>query len=223
MCGRFTLTLDVNDLKDIVGLEEMPKDYQPRFNIAPSQPVAVLTSYPQPQLEMMRWGLIPFWAKDKSIGNRLINARAETVAEKPAFRNAFASRRCLILADGFYEWQRTGGKRGSQPYYFQTKDNPLFAFAGLWETWDPKNGEPVRSCTIITTQANEVVSPVHERMPVILPQERWADWIETQARDELLAMLQPFPPERLEAFPVSPEVNNPAVESPLLVEPWGGA
>ena len=223
MCGRFTLTLDVNDLKEIIGLEEVPKDYQPRFNIAPTQPVAVLTQYPNPQFEMMRWGLIPFWAKDPSIGNRLINARAETVAEKPAFRSAFASRRCLILADGFYEWQRTNGKKGtSRPYYFQAKDNPLFAFAGLWETWNTPDGKPLRSCTIITTQANEVVQPIHERMPVILPQERWVDWIETQGQEDLLLMLRPFPPERLDTFPVSPEVNNPAVDTPLCVKPWDG-
>ena len=223
MCGRFTLTLDVSDLKDAIGLQEVPEDYQPRFNVAPTQKIAVLTQFPKPQLEMMRWGLIPSWAKDMAIGNRMINARAETVAEKPAFRKSFATRRCLILADGFYEWQRSDGKKGpSQPYYFQSKANPVFAFAGLWDVWTQPNGDPLHSCTIITTEANEVVRPVHERMPVILSKERWADWLEAQSTEDLLMMLRPLPPEQLDGIPVNPEVNNPAVDTPLCVQPWGG-
>jgi putative SOS response-associated peptidase YedK len=224
MCGRFTLTVSAEDLQAELGLQSVPPEYQPRFNVAPTQPVAVLDEFPAQSLELMRWGLVPSWADDPAIGNRLINARAETVAEKPAFRKAFVNRRCLILADGFYEWQAAAGKKGpKQPYYFRSPAERVIAFAGLYEVWYPKDGEPLKSCTIITTAANERVSPVHDRMPVILPREAWADWLKPkQTIDQLVDYLRPYPTERMEAFPVSLQVNNPAVDAPTCLEPWGG-
>src|SRR5262249_41276153 len=150
-----------------------------------------------------RWGLIPSWAKDKKIGARLINARAETVAEKPAFRSAFKHRRCLIPADGFFEWKNEGGRK--QPYYITLQDGGLFALAGLWEEWHSGAGEVMPSCTIITTEANEVVRPLHERMPVILEVTGYADWLDPTAKSKeaLLSLLRPFPAERMRAYPVS--------------------
>ena len=222
MCGRFTLTVSADDLKDAVGLEIVPSEYQPRYNIAPTQPVAVVRSFPPKELEMMRWGLVPSCAKDPSIGNRLINARAETLTEKPAFRSAFAKRRCLILMDGFFEWKRGEGKGArSQPYWFTPGDGKVAAFAGLYELWFHKEDEPLVSCTIITTEANDVVRPVHDRMPVILPRERWSDWLEGSSPDQLLALLRPANLS-LEAVPVSPAVNSPAVDRPELIQPIAG-
>jgi putative SOS response-associated peptidase YedK len=169
---------------------------------------------------MLKWGLIPSWAQEPGIGNKLANARADTVAEKPAFRSAFKKRRCLVLADGFYEWR--AGPGGKTPYYFQLKDGSPFAFAGLWERWE-KGEEPVESCTLITTEANGVVGPVHNRMPVILDPssfERWLDPNEQRA-EALKAMLVPLPDDWMTAHPVSKLVNNPRNEGPRCVEPAG--
>ncbi|MBD2022479.1 SOS response-associated peptidase, partial [Leptolyngbya sp. FACHB-36] len=167
MCGRFSLHVEAAALAEVFQLPEEPS-WTPRYNIAPSQAVATIaqTASSAHQFRLLRWGLIPSWAKDEAIGNKLINARAETVAEKPSFRAAFKQRRCLILADGFYEWQRLNTKK-KQPHYFQRSDAQPFAFAGLWEHW--QHGEAViDSCTIITTQANELLEPIHDRMPVML-------------------------------------------------------
>jgi putative SOS response-associated peptidase YedK len=166
----------------------------------------------------MRWGLIPSWAKDESIGSKMINARSETLAEKPSFRNAYQRRRCLILSDGFYEWQKQAG-RGSQPYYFSREDGKPFAFAGLWEFWKSPQGEDVLSCTIITTHANGVVSPVHERMPVMLTAGNAWDWLKPAPQEQLQQMLVPFPDELMTARPVSTLVNKPDVDSPALLHP----
>jgi putative SOS response-associated peptidase YedK len=220
MCGRFTLTLEAADIEQELGLAGIPMDWQARFNIAPTQPILSVADGIQRKAEWMRWGLIPGWAKDMAIGNRLINARAETINEKPAFRQAFARRRCLIPADGFYEWQHTGDKRsGSQPFRFHRKDGKPFMFAGLWEIWRGTEGNEIHSCTIITCDANELVSSVHNRMPVMLNGEKSWRWLESTQANELLSLLKPYPTELMEALPVSPMVNNPKQDSQELVLP----
>lgn len=169
------------------------------------------------KLEMLHWGLIPSWAKDPEVGNKMINARAETVAEKPSYRKAFKERRCLILADGFYEWQKTDS--GKQPFYIRMEDESPFAFAGLWESW--QNGREIRSCTIITTSPNEVAAQVHNRMPVILHPEDYEMWLDPDfdEREPLTTLLKPFPAEAMEAYPVSRKVNRPANNDPEVIEP----
>lgn len=220
MCGRYTITLEADAALMELGLSQMPEGYQPRFNVAPTQPIAVVADANERKAEWMRWGLIPSWAKDASIGSRLINARSETLIEKPSFRSAFAKRRCLVLADGFYEWQKGGAAGGrSQPYYFKRVDGKPFVFAGLWEFWRSPDGEPVRSCTIITTEANGLVKPVHERMPVMLSGEPLWAWLEDQPQAYLLSLLRPYPAEEMTAFPVSAMVNRPEQDTPDLILP----
>jgi len=219
MCGRFTLFSPGPALQAHFHLPEPPA-LRARYNIAPSQDIAVVRSLGQGEraLGMLRWGLIPGWAKDLRIGYRMINARAETVAEKPAFRNAFRQRRCLIPADGFYEWQRRDGAK--QPWYFHRRDEALFAFAGLWEHWD-RAGELVESCTIITTRANRLMAPVHERMPVILGPDDYLSWMETPATEagSLLPLLEPCADDWLTTYPVSSRVNSPGTDTLALIHP----
>lgn len=223
MCGRFTLTADPAELKEALDLGSLPAGLEPRYNIAPTQPVAVVTDPESRDVELFRWGLVPFWADDPSIGNRMINARMETVAEKPAFRAAFSRRRCLVLADGFYEWERVQGRKGSrsQPYYFRLASGRPFAFAGLWEVWRPsEEAEPLLTCTLITGPANERVARVHDRNPIILEGEKPWVWLDPDAsRGRLLDLLQPLPPEQIEMYPVSTVVNSPRNEGAELVEP----
>lgn len=220
MCGRYTITLNADRVREDLGLVEMPADYQERYNVAPTQPVAVVTDGEARKAEWMRWGLIPFWAKDPSIGSRLINARAETLDEKPAFKNAFAKRRCLVLADGFYEWQKGAGPKGrSQPFLFKLVDDRPFAFAGLWEFWHSPEGEDVHTCTIITTSANEVVRPVHERMPVMLSGDAMWHWLGDGKSQELLDLLKPYNSEAMKRIPVSTLVNRAELDVPDLVQP----
>jgi putative SOS response-associated peptidase YedK len=172
------------------------------------------------RLDSFRWGLVPSWAKDLAVGYKMINARAETLAEKPAFRRAFRGRRCLILADGFYEWKAEGGHK--RPYYIRMKDSSLFAFAGLWEVWTPPEGEPVRSCAIVTTAANDFMKALHHRMPVILPAEAQGPWLDPKNHDleSLKALLLPLPEGALTAHPVSTEVNSPRNDGPRNILPW---
>ncbi len=221
MCGRFTIMMMPNELIEAFDLENISTEWVPRYNVAPSQPVMVITDPRTRSLDYMLWGLVPSWARDISIGSRLINARAETITEKPSFRTAFRRRRCLILADGFYEWNKANKARGisAQPFYFQVNGGKPFAFAGLWEIWESPEGDVLKSCTIITTQANELVAPVHERMPVILtPETAWA-WLEDRPAAQLLEMLKPFPAEKMNAHPVSPLVNDSRREDPAMVLP----
>jgi putative SOS response-associated peptidase YedK len=161
---------------------------------------------------MLHWGLIPSWAKDRKMGSKLINARAETVAEKPAFRSAFRKRRCLVVADGFYEWQQQENKKQKQPFYFRLSDGEPFAFAGLWEHWQDTTGEEIESCTLLTTEANDLMHPIHNRMPVILEPKNYDLWLDSEAtKPELLQpLLHPYPPEEMTAYPVSTAVNKPA-------------
>jgi putative SOS response-associated peptidase YedK len=219
MCGRFTLTVDPADLQELFGLSEpAPAALKPRYNIAPTQPVAVIPNQEPRKLELFQWGLIPAWAKDSKIGNSLINARAETVAEKPAFRAAFKRRRCLILADGFFEWKKEG--KAKTPMHIQMKSGQPFALAGLWEVWSAPDGSTVPTCTILTTTANELVQDIHDRMPVILPPEAFGVWLTPGELPavEALALLHPFAADAMTARPVSALVNNPRHEGPELLK-----
>lgn len=220
MCGRFTITAKAEDLQLHLGLGEMPGDWQPRYNIAPSQPVPVVIDAGQRQVQWMQWGLVPFWAKTHAIGGQMINARAETVAEKPAFRQSFTQRRCLILADGFYEWLKTGvGKGSSHPYYFHKRDHSPFTFSGLWDEWGDADGKVLQSCTIITCPANETVLPIHARMPVILEDSKRWDWLTLTDPQDLQSLLVPIDREFLSAYPVSRAVNNPKFDSETCLQP----
>jgi putative SOS response-associated peptidase YedK len=223
MCGRFTLRCPSKLLADAFGLSHEPS-LEARYNVAPTQPVAVirvLRTHPatkERELVPMRWGLIPAWADDPSIGNRMINARAESVSSKPAFRGAFKYRRCLVPADGFYEWKKEGKRK--QPVYIRRKDEQPFAFAGLWEEWE-REGEVIESCTIITTEANELVSEFHDRMPVILDPADYDVWLDPEVQDPevLEPLLRPYPSGEMEVYLVSRLVNDPRHEDPKCVEP----
>jgi putative SOS response-associated peptidase YedK len=220
MCGRFTLTTPTPVLAELFLFPD-PGPQPPRYNVAPTQAIATVRAAAeggQRELAWCRWGLIPSWANDPAIGNRMINARAETAAEKPAFRSAFRHRRCLILADGFYEWQKR--EEAKQPFYFHRKDGRPFAFAGLWDRW--KDGDKsVESCTILTTEANDLSRPVHDRMPVILEPgdyERWLD-VAGHKANEVLPLLHPYQGGGMESYAVSKVVNNPRNDVPKCVEP----
>lgn len=212
MCGRYTLTAVPEDLRAIFNGVEIPDELAPRFNIAPSQPVAVISNQQPNKLDFFVWGLIPSWAKDPKIGSRMINARAETLAEKPSFRAAYKRRRCLIPADGFYEWVKIPGAKTKIPHYIQIESKEPFAFAGLWEYWQSPDGSEVNSCTIITTEPNGLVAKLHNRMPVILPVESFETWLspEEKSREELDGLLQPYPAEEMMHYPISTLVNSPA-------------
>jgi len=223
VCGRFSLggTVRVGQLFELPNWPET----SPRYNIAPGQDVpAVIRNRETAAREsrLFRWGLVPFWAKDPTIGNRLINARAETVAAKPAFRRPLRERRCLILADGFYEWEQRG--RRKQPWYIRMRDSRPFAFAGLWDRWQPASGEPIETCAIVTTEPNEVVGRVHGRMPVILSPAAYGLWLDPTCQDVegVQAVLRPFPAEEMVAFPVGNQVNSPTHDSPDLIVPLAG-
>jgi putative SOS response-associated peptidase YedK len=211
MCGRYIIKAPVSQLATMFDLIEVPK-LLPRYNVCPTQSVPAVrlnSEKKQRQLAMLKWGLIPGWAKDPTIGNRLINARSDTVAQKPSFRSAFKRRRCLMVADGFYEWQKTNGKK--QPFFIGLKDESPFAFAGLWEHWKEPEGEPVESCAIITTDANDLVKDIHNRMPVILKMKDYDLWLdpEQQDPDKLQKLLVPYSAKEMRAYPVSLLVNNP--------------
>ncbi|MGO9117515.1 MAG: SOS response-associated peptidase [Desulfomonilaceae bacterium] len=221
MCGRFVLMTPGASVAERFKLEEVP-DLEPRYNIAPTQKVAIIRLNPethQRRLGLAKWGLIPFWAKDSSIGNRLINARAESAAEKPAFRSAFKSRRCLVPADGYYEWKK--GKGGQkQPYLARNADGSPFAFAGLWEKWQAPEDEVIESCTILTTDANDLTQSIHDRMPVILHPKDYDLWLDPQKKDPnlLKTLLRPYPSEEMIVKPVSPKVNKSTCDALDCVE-----
>lgn len=217
MCGRFSLAVDPAVLLKLFPDLEIPGDYVARYNIAPTQNVlAVVNGKHGVKMESLRWGLIPSWAKDMKMGASMINARAESLDEKPAFRTAYHKRRCLIPADGFYEWKKLDAKT-KQPMRIHMKDDQPFAFAGLWEYWAPPGGEGVLSCTIVTTESNALLREVHDRMPVIVPPEAFERWLDA-ARDPA-DLLRPFPAEKLAMYPVSTVVNNARVDVPECVKP----
>lgn len=221
MCGRFTLTAETNIIQENFPWVNVPENLQPRFNIAPTQPVAVVPNDGKNRLDYFVWGLIPSWAKDPNIGSRMINARAETLAEKPSFRTAFRRRRCLILADGFYEWKQDKHARRKIPMYIKLESGKPFAFAGLWENWNSADGSQILSCTIITIKPNSMMENIHNRMPVILPEEAYTKWLEPgeQKPENLSELLAPYPSEEMVAYPVSTLVNSPQNESPKCIVP----
>lgn len=232
MCGRYAFYTPIEAVTRLFAVSEVhAHELAPRYNIAPTQEVPIVrvspflededARTPVRELALARWGLVPFWAKDPSIGNRMINARGETVAQKPAFRAAFRKRRCLVPADGFFEWQKTDA--GKQPWYIHSSAGEPLALAGLWELWDPPDGgAPLVSCSIITTRANEFMRPLHERMPVILDAGGRDAWLDAAAQPATLqALLAPPAEDALEAWPVSRRVNSPFNEDPSLVEKRG--
>ena len=217
MCGRFTNATSLEVWTSFFGVQATALELSPRYNIAPSTDViACRMGEEVRELVQLHWGLIPHWAKDKTIGYHTINARAETVATKPAFRSAFRKHRCLIAADGFYEWKPA--KPRKEPYYIHKTNNEPFAFAGLWEHWEGDD-ETIESCSIIVTDANDLLRPVHDRMPVIIDHEFFEPWLDPKMQDvkALQALLKPYPSKRLEAYAVSQKVNKPQNEGPELV------
>jgi putative SOS response-associated peptidase YedK len=225
MCGRFAQSATLKELVKRFSIEHALLDWVARYNLAPSQEIPAITQMDNGRtLHRLKWGLIPHWAKDASIGSRLVNARAETIDEKPAFRQAFRNWRCVIPADGFYEWQARQGKTKTPktPYYVSHRDGELFGFAALYEAWQPlEGGLPVQTCTIITTEANELMKPIHHRMPVILRPEHEATWLNPNIdnREVLLDCLGPYPAELMKAHTVSTRVNKTDYDRPDCIDP----
>lgn len=221
MCGRFTLTVSPEDLQAAFPNFHIPVDLPPSYNIAPSQPIPIIPNDGENRLDFYHWGLIPSWTKVEKLGKfNLINARSETAAEKPSFKNSLKRRRCLILADGFYEWSKSTSGKGKTPYYFTMKDQKPFAFAGLWEIWNSPEGDPLKSACILTTTPNELVKPIHDRMPVILASEdhdTWLDPVENKA-EVFQPLLRSFPAELMQTYPVSTFVNSPKNNSPQCIQ-----
>lgn len=226
MCGRYVQSSSYADLEQYFQVDEVREravEHQPDYNVAPTREVPVVAVSEQRRvLDLVRWGLVPSWAKDLSIGNRMINARAESVATKPAYRKAFERRRCIVPADGFYEWRRIEG-RSKLPYYIRHADGTPLAFAGIWERWkDPADPDApwIRTCCIITTDANEALRKVHDRMPVVLPEATWEQWLDPDNHDVdvLRGLLVPAPPDEFVLHPVSTRVNRPANNDPSLIE-----
>lgn len=216
MCGRYSFAIDDELIKERFGVTVRSAIYKARYNCAPTQELAVISNDQPGELQFFHWGLIPFWAKDPSVGNRLINAKAETITEKPSFKNAFRRRRCLVPADGFYEWKRNGTKIH---YRIVLKNGAPFAMAGIWEQWDHGEGPPVFSFSIITTAPNELMAPIHDRMPVILMPEEEQRWLSDTDETNLISLLKPYPAERMTAFPVSNLVNSPGNDNPEVIKP----
>jgi len=218
MCGRYTLTAEAEVIQQTFDLDDVPT-MRPRYNIAPTQKVPVITGDAPGQLAFMQWGLVPSWAKDPSVSSKMINARSETLAQKPSFRDAFAKRRCLVPVDGFFEWRKEGNQK--YPMYIHLKDRQLFAMAGLWETWKTPEGDVLQTCTIITTEPNPFVAQFHHRMAVILSPESYASWLDHGTPvDDLNALFTPYPAEHMAAYEVSGMVNNPKNDTPQVIEPY---
>ena len=235
MCGRYVSATPAQQLAEEFAVDDVKAELPDRYNVAPTLDVYAVAQSKrsgQRQLGTFRWGLVPSWAKDPTIGNRMINARAETLTDKPAFRTILLRRRCIIPADGFYEWQRKGDagtakKAAKQPFFIRRADGHSLAFAGLWEVWKPKddpNAEWLRSCTIVTGAPNDLVARIHDRMPVILPEEAWDTWLDPAIDDidTLQALLQPYPAAAMDAFPVTTAVNNVKNEGAHLIDPLEG-
>ncbi|PMB48316.1 hypothetical protein CEN41_01935 [Fischerella thermalis CCMEE 5330] len=218
MCGRYTLTAAPETIQRAFDLDTVPSELAPRYNIAPTQPIPVITNQSPRALTFVTWGLIPSWAKDTSMAAQLMNARAETLTEKPSFRSAYKHRRCLVPADGFYEWMKDG--KAKRPQYIYRRDRALFAFAGLWERWNSPDGSEILSATIITTEPNATIAPLHHRMAVILEPSDYGTWLDTNAEPAVLqALLRPAPDDLLTYHEVSPAVNNARHDSPDMIEP----
>jgi putative SOS response-associated peptidase YedK len=222
MCGRFTLKTPADQFAEAFGPVAVEFAPGPRYNIAPTQPVSAILNDGRRAITACRWGLIPAWARDPAAGGKMINARSETVAVKPSFRSAFERRRCLILADGFYEWKKPAGGGRKIPHYIRLRSGLPFAFAGVWEDGAAPDGGPARSCAILTTEANALMATLHDRMPVILPRSSHALWLDpgsARPPDRWLELLRPCPDGELEAYPVSDRVNRVRVDDPRCIEP----
>ena len=228
MCGRYTVR-SIQPVAELFGIS-LPPEFRPRYNIAPTQDVLVVRSLADSAAagvahrsrhgDMLRWGLVPSWAEDPSVGNRMINARAETAAERPAFRDAMKRRRCLVPADGFYEWQKQEGSKRKQPYLIHMKGDRPFAFGGLWERWG-RGDDRLETFTILTTSPNEKVAPIHDRMPVIVPPGEYDRWLDPSlGAADVAGLLRPYPPEEMETRAVGTLVNNPANDNPTCAEAW---
>jgi putative SOS response-associated peptidase YedK len=220
MCGRFVITTPVPTIaKRFKVTQVVSPDPGPRYNIAPTNEIIVVNDEGVRQLTACRWGFLPVWAKDPAIRTNMINARAETVADKPVFRHAFKKQRCLVIADGFYEWKKERGRK--LPMYIRLKTGEPFGFAGLYNVWTSPAGDEVCTCTIITTRANDLLKPIHDRMPVIIPMEREDRWLDPALQDkkELLPLLEPYDADAMEAWEVSPRMNRPGYDSPENIEP----
>lgn len=220
MCGRFVLYSNLEDIRQAFDIQQVRWEPEPSYNIAPTQDVAVVVRREAGNsLEKMRWGLIPSWAKDPKVGSRMINARSETLSEKPSFKRPLKSQRCLVVADGFYEWAKT--EHGKVPMFIRSKFGRPFGFAGLYDTWGSPEDEIITSCTIVTTQANDFMQPIHERMPLILRESEEAVWLDpaTPHIDEWLAALAAYPSREMEAYEVSRRVNSPQNNSVECIQP----
>jgi putative SOS response-associated peptidase YedK len=229
MCGRFVSSSPPDELAKYFAVEEVAEQaLEPSYNVAPTKDIyVVLETGGVRRLDAFHWGLVPFWAKDPSVGNKMINARADSVTTKNSYKRAFAKRRCIIPADGFYEWQKIPGQKAKQPMYIERADGEPLAFAGLWELWRPKgapegdDSQLLRSCTIITGDPNEKMAEIHDRMPVMLPPSAWADWLDP-TNDDLEAvgkLLVPAPSDLITIHPVGTAVNNVRNDGPELIEP----
>lgn len=221
MCGRFALSAKTKDIENLVPDLKIKEEIKPRYNIAPSQNIAAVLNDGKKELTFLKWGLIPSWAKDSSIGNKMINARAETLQEKPSFKNSLKNRRCLIFADGFFEWKQIPGEKRKVPYFIKLKSGGPFTFAGLWDKWKDDAGNLIHSTTIITTEPNELMSAIHNRMPVILPADLREEWLSNNlSNTEILqSYLKPYDKEEMEAYEISGLVNNPAYDSEECIIP----
>jgi len=218
MCGRYSLT-ELNRILRRLGIQDPEFVFNPRYNIAPSQMAPVIVRDATDKVQMMKWGLVPSWAKDPSIGHKLINSRAETIGEKPSFRKAFQSRRCLIPADGFYEWQVVPGSKSKIPTRIILKDENPFVIAGLWEKWKRPDGTTLNSFSIITTKANHLLAPIHDRMPVVLQEKDVESWLNPLTPpDQLSSLLVSYPEELMEFFEVSSRVNSPSNDTPEIIQ-----
>lgn len=220
MCGRFTLTADIQTVAQKFHATA-PASLQsvPRYNVAPTQDVVAVMNDGERHLELLRWGLIPSWAKEESVGSRMINARAETLAEKSSFKKLLRSRRCVIVGDGFYEWAQEPGTKSKTPMYITMKDHEPFAFAGLWDSWRTPGGQQLRTCTIVTTEPNQLMASIHNRMPALLLPDALTAWLNPEVQDEqeLCHLLNPYPTELMVARPVSRLVNNPKYDGAELI------
>jgi len=219
MCGRYTLSYKAEELQLSLGITDVPQGWEARYNIAPTQPIPAIINEKQRNIEYLYWGLVPSWAKDISIGSKMINARSETIMEKPSFKSSFQRRRCLVLADGFYEWKKSATGKSSIPYYFQLKDQSLFAFAGIYDIWNSPDGGELWSGSIITTVANPLVSPIHERMPVILDREDMWIWLKDNPVNQLIGMMKSYDSEKMMAVEVSTKVNFAGYDRADCIKP----
>lgn len=218
MCGRFSFSPLAKIIEDRFDVKVEPGQYKPRYNSAPSQDLAVISNKNPDELSYYKWGLIPFWAKDKKIGNKMINAKAETILEKASFKNPFKRKRCLVLSDGFYEWKKVNPKE-KIPYRIKMEDDSLFAMAGIWDTWKNEAGELINSFAIITTSPNELMENIHARMPVIIEKENEKAWLNETDTDFLQSLLKPFPAKKMTAYSISKLVNYPKNDSPEILKP----